>query len=308
MTKNDLIAVLGYGSQGKAIALNLRDSGYNIIVGLRRRSKSILRARREGLKTNGIRETAAAAGLIIVAIPDHVQEHVLSGGFFKRLGKNPPLVFLHGSTIHFGLVKPPPQIPVLLLAPHAPGLAVRENYVKKKPYSAFYAVGRGPKKKGHDLLIRLAQGTGIPRSHLIKTTFSDEAVGDLFGEQAVLCGGLARLLKYGFETLVEAGLPTQNAYLEVAYQLDLIVEMVKRHGLSGMFDRISPLAKYGSVINGPRVIPADVKTRMKKLSVEIESGKFIREAEKKNLKLNRNQIEKLTNRLFDRQAIRFSGK
>ena len=140
---------------------------------------------------------------------------------------------------------------------------------------------------------------------MIKTTFADEAVGDLFGEQAVLCGGLARLLKFGFETLVESGMPPQNAYLEVAYQLDLIVDLVKKHGLAGMFDRISPLARVGSAINGPRVITEQTKKGMKKILTEIESGKFIRDLEKSGLKLTKKQTDAMTNSLFDKQARRF---
>jgi len=308
MLKNDNITILGYGSQGRATALNLRDSGYRVTVGLRRRSKSIALARREKIKAAGIIDATKEADVIIVAIPDHRQKAVLNDRFFKQLKRRPSLVFLHGSTIHFGLVKPPDDLPVLLLAPHAPGLAVRANYLEKIPYSAFYAVHQGNKKRGLDLIQRLAKANGIPGTHLIKTTFAVEAVGDLFGEQAVLCGGLARLLKFGFETLVEAGYPPQNAYLEVAFQIDLIVDLVKKYGLAGMFDRISPIARYGSAVNGARIISDRAKTDMKKILAEIESGAFIRKADKAAMRIEKKQMAKITSQPFDRQVKRFGGK
>jgi ketol-acid reductoisomerase len=312
MAKQNQITILGYGSQGRAIALNLSDSGYQVTVGLRKRSKSRLKAKRDRIKTDDIQKSFRNASLIIVAIPDHAQQGVLGPVLgLKLLGsilKGASLIFLHGSTIHFGLVKPPPEVPVLLLAPHAPGLAVRENYLARKPFSAFYAVEQGPVKKGYELLIKLADGIGIPKSHLVKTTFADEAVGDLFGEQAVLCGGMARMLKLGFETLVEAGLPPQNAYLEVAYQLDLIIELVKQHGLEGMFKRISPMARFGSAVNGPKVVPQRVKAEMAKVLKDITSGKFIQKATSSGMKVDKKLMNDITSRLFDRQAEKFSEK
>ncbi len=306
MIKNECITILGYGSQGRAMALNLRDSGYDVVVGLRRGSKSLKTARQDRIKTGLIKEVVAKADIIIIAIPDHRQKAVLGAGLLGSLNRRPSLIFLHGSSIHFGLVTPPKDFPVLLLAPHAPGLAVRANYLDKTPYSAFYSVYQGNRKHGYQVLAKLAAAVGIPKTHLIRTTFADEAVGDLFGEQAVLCGGLARLLKHGFETLVEAGLSPQNAYLEVAFQIDLLVELVKKYGLAGMFDRISPLARYGSAVNGPRVIPDSVKANMKKVLAEIESGAFIRSADKTGMKTNKKQMEKLTNVAFDRQAKKFN--
>jgi ketol-acid reductoisomerase len=300
------ITVLGYGSQGRAIALNLRDSGYDITVGLRAGSRSITTARRDKINVAAIPDATRQADIIFIAIPDHQHKTALDSGFFSGLGKKPALIFLHGSSIHFGLVKPPKELSVLLLAPHAPGLAVRRNYIAKIPFSAFYALHQGPKKKGVETIFRLAKGIGIPKTHLVKTTFAAEAIGDLFGEQAVLCGGLARLLKLGFETLVEAGLPPENAYLEVAFQIDLIVALVKQHGLAGMFDRISPLARYGSALNGPRIIDGAVKRRMQKVLAEIQSGKFIRSADKSQAKVTQKQMNLLVNRLFDRQVKKYN--
>lgn len=308
MMKNKSIAILGYGSQGKALAKNLRDSGFDVIVGLRPGSASRIQAKKDKIRTLPVFDAASQGNVIIIALPDHVHGEVLDESFFTLLKTGASLVFLHGSSIHFKQVNPPKGIPVLLLAPHAPGLAVRDNYLNKQPYSAFYAVHAGQVKTGTNLVVKLAQGIGIPKSHLVKTTFTDEAVGDLFGEQAVLCGGLARMLKYGFETLVEGGLPKQNAYLEVAYQIDLIVDLVKNYGLDGMFKRISPMARYGSVINGPHVVGPDVKREMKKVLREIKSGRFIAKAESTKLKFTKKQYEKLTNADFDKQVKKYKQK
>ncbi|MDD4052742.1 MAG: ketol-acid reductoisomerase [candidate division Zixibacteria bacterium] len=305
MAHDENVAVLGYGSQGRAIALNLRDSGFRVTVGLRPNSRSRAIARKDKIRPADLNKAAAGADIIIVALPDHRHKTVLNKKFWAAIKNKPALVFLHGSSIHFGLVTPPANLPVLLLAPHAPGGAVRENYQAKTPFSAFYAVHQGPQASGRKTILRLAKGIGIPRTHLVQTTFADEAVGDLFGEQAVLCGGLARLLKFGFETLVEAGLPPRNAYLEVAFQIDLIVALIKQYGLEGMFDRISPLAKYGSAVAGPVVIDRRVKKAMKQVLDEIVSGRFISRADKSELALKPGQMTLLTNPLFDRQARKF---
>jgi len=306
MARKNTIAILGYGSQGRALALNLRDSGYPVTVGLRQGSKSVRRAKADGFRAVSVLQAVKKIDLIIVALPDDKHQDVLDQRFFERLEIRSPLVFLHGTSIHFELVTPPPDYPVLLLAPHAPGLAVRENYLNRKPFSAFYAVHQGPIKKGRDILFKLAEAAGIPSTHLIKTDFKTEAVGDLFGEQAVLCGGLARMLKYGFETLVEAGLPPANAYLEVAYQIDLIVALIKKHGLAGMFERISPLARYGSAVNGSRVIPSDVKKQMKRVLKEIEQGQFIEKGMKDKMKPSQADMKRIISKEFDKQAKKFS--
>ncbi|MEZ5357939.1 MAG: ketol-acid reductoisomerase [Candidatus Zixiibacteriota bacterium] len=308
MKKMMSVAVLGYGSQGRAIAQNLRDSGFTVTVGLRPKSVSRKQAKKDQIASVSIPDAVKHASAIIVALPDHVHAAVLNEAFFTDIKNDPALVFLHGSSIHFRQVEPPKGSPILLLAPHAPGLAVRDNFLKKEPYSAFYAVYSGNVKKGTELVVSLAQGIGIPKSHLVKTTFADEAIGDLFGEQAVLCGGLARLLKYGFETLVEGGLPKQNAYLEVAYQIDLIVSLVKTYGLDGMFNRISPMARYGSIVNGPQVIGPNVKREMKAVLNEITSGGFIARADKTRLAYTKKQYQQLTSADFDRQAKKFKPK
>ncbi|MFH1699014.1 MAG: ketol-acid reductoisomerase [Candidatus Zixiibacteriota bacterium] len=306
MRKNQNITVLGYGSQGRAIALNLNDSGFKVTVGLRPRSKSRTRIKKDKLRAMSILSASIDADCIIVALPDHVHKDILTYGFFNFLRKKPALVFLHGSSIHFKQIVPPKNYPIYLLAPHAPGLAVRDNYLNKIPYSAFIAVHQGGKQKGFENLTRLAKAIGIPKTHLVKTTFAVEAVGDLFGEQAVLCGGLARLLKLGFETLVENGIPAQNAYLEVAYQIDLLVELTKKYGLEGMLNRISPIARFGSITNGPKVIDKSVKKQMKKLFAEIKSGEFLKTAGRKRLSYTKKQLSEVTNKQFDQQAKKIS--
>lgn len=305
MAHKECVAVLGYGAQGRAIALNLRDSGWRVTVGLRLRSRSRAVARKDKTAIADLMTAAANADIIIVALPDHRHRTVLNARFWAGLRGHPAIVFLHGSSIHFGLVKPPAELPVLLLAPHAPGSAVRENFLAKRPFSAFSAMQQGRRAAGQRIIARLAKGIGIPRRHLVPTTFADEAVGDLFGEQAVLCGGLARLLKFGFETLVEAGLPPRNAYLEVAFQIDLIVALIKQHGLEGMFERISPLARYGSATAGPQVIDDRVKTAMKRVLDDIVAGRFIARAEKADVTPGSEHMKHLTNALFDRQVRAF---
>lgn len=308
MKTKEKIIVLGFGSQGRAIALNLRDSGFDVSVALRPGSKSRRTVRKERLRAVDIGSAEFENRIVIVALPDHIQKDILVGDFFEKCGKKTSLIFLHGASIHFALVKPPRSIPIMLLAPHAPGQAVRENYLNKKPFSAFVAVKQGPNKRGYQTLKKLAAAIGIPSTHLVRTTFADEAIGDIFGEQAVLCGGLARLLKFGFETLVEAGLPPRNAYLEVAYQLDLIVELVKHHGLSGMLDRISPLAKYGSAVNGPVVVSNMVKRHMKMVIGQIKSGSFMKRGLTREFKAGKMQMARVINSEFDRQALKFSDK
>ncbi|MBN1213799.1 MAG: ketol-acid reductoisomerase, partial [candidate division Zixibacteria bacterium] len=199
------------------------------------------------------------------------------------------LWFLHGLSVHFGLVKPPAEVDVILLAPHAPGEAVREKYLADRSVSAFYAVYRNKSKKAAATVFKLAKGLGFRKKRLVKTTFEQEAVGDIFGEQAVLCGGLALLIKYGFETLVENGLKPEDAYLEVAYQLDLIVGLIKKYGISGMFERISVTAQYGALNAGPVIIDRGVKKRMKAVFGEIKSGKFTSKLDR----LGQNELKKL---------------
>jgi len=269
------VAVLGYGSQGKAVALNLRDSGYHVTIGLKSRSRSAKAARRDGFcRIVPVGKAVAEAGIVCFALPDHLHQRIYKRDIEKNLHSKSILWFLHGFSVHFGLVNPPAQCDVILIAPHGPGIAVRQKFLGDRSLSAFYAIHQDYSGAAKRNIFALSAAMGFRRSRLVKTTFEREAVGDLFGEQAVLCGGLSELVVNGFEVLVEKGLPPENAYLEVAYQLDLIIDLIKNYGIEGMYDRISVTARYGSVMSGDKVVDKSVKKRMLQLYDDIESGKF----------------------------------
>jgi ketol-acid reductoisomerase len=304
------IAVLGYGSQGRAWALNLRDSRCDIVIGLRTELKSRRLAARDGFKNiHTIPEAVRTADIIIFAIPDHRHGAVYMKNIKPYLRPGATLVFLHGFSIHFKTIAPPKNCGLILLAPLAPGEAVREKFLKKESVGYFYAIGQNgsrPAKKALDYLIRKMR---IGKKGLVKTTFADEAIGDIFGEQAVLCGGLSQLILAGYDTLRDAGLSSDKAYLEVGYQLDLIIDLIKKYGIKGMLDRISFTARYGAIKNGPRIIDRSVKSRMKKLLSEIKSGRFAAELsflEKGKRKTSRKVQKRINSSAFDKSARKFS--
>lgn len=306
------IAMLGYGSQGKALALNLRDSGFEIIIGLKSRSPSRRRAKRDGFTQIVTTARATrAADCVCFAFPDHLHGRVYAKDIRENLQPGSTLWFLHGMSVHFGFVQPPAESDVILIAPHAPGQAVREKFLLDRSISAFYAIHQNPTGRAKQLAMILAEASGFARKRLIATTFEHEAVGDLFGEQAVLCGGLAALIKNGFEVLVDNGLPAEHAYLEVAYQLDLIVQLVKQHGIEGMLKRISVAARYGSVKSGRKIIDRSVRRSMEQAYSEITSGRFPKKLNrltpKEIAKLN-GQLKNLTHPDLERAARKFSTK
>ncbi len=275
--KSLVVSIIGYGSQGRAIALNLRDSGYRVVIGLRPKSKFRAVARKDGFReVLSISDATKKGDIVTFAFPDHQHGRIYKAEIepVMRSKKGATLLFLHGMSVHFKFVKPPKDADVILLAPHAPGVAVREQYLGKRDVSAFYAVHQNKSKKAEQTLFALADAIGIAKKRLVKTTFATEAIGDLFGEQAVLCGGMASLIKNGFDVLVESGIPPENAYLEVAYQLDLIIKLIKQYGIEGMFARISVAARYGSLLTGPKLIDKSVKKRMKAVLADITSGQF----------------------------------
>lgn len=274
-TQRYSLAVIGYGSQGRAVALNLRDSGFEVTVGLRADSASIVVAQDDGISSVvTIAEASRSADIVCFAFPDHLHEPVYQTEIGSNLKKNATLLFLHGLSVHFGFVVPPADADVIMVAPHAPGAAVREKYLTDRTVSAFYAVDQDVSGKADQKAIDLALGLGIDKKLLVKTSFEHEAVGDLFGEQAVLCGGLAALVKNGFDVLVSNGIPAENAYLEVTHQLDLIVDMVKTHGIEGMLRRISVAARLGSIQSGPRIIDQATRGRMQTVFDRIRTGRF----------------------------------
>jgi ketol-acid reductoisomerase len=267
--------MIGYGTQGRALAQNLRDSGKSVVIGLRSRSRSRTVARKDGFeRVVSIKQAVLQSAIIAFAFPDHEHGTTFEAEILPFLQPGTTLWFLHGLSVHFGFVKPPSNCDLILIAPHAPGSAVREKYLSDRSVSAFYAIQQNATGKAEKTALALARAAGFKRKNLVRTSFEHEALGDLFSEQAVLCGGLTGLIKNGFETLVENGIPPENAYLEVAYQLDLIVELVKRHGINGMFDRISTTARYGSAENGPKIIDSGVKKRMGAVFEQIKSGEF----------------------------------
>ncbi|MBI5266376.1 MAG: ketol-acid reductoisomerase [candidate division Zixibacteria bacterium] len=305
------VAVIGYGSQGRAIALNLRDSGYDVLLGLRAGSPSRKKAGRDRfthIATPG--PAAAQSDIIIMAIPDHEHGRLFARQIAPSIKRHATIVFLHGLSVHFGLVIPPKQCDIILIAPHSPGVALREQYLGERSVSGFIAVAQNPSGKARITARELAEAVGIARKRQISTTFAHEAIGDIFGEQAVLCGGLAMLIKHGFDTLVEAGLKPDHAYLEVAYQLDLIIKLIKKYGVRGMFERISVAAQFGSLCAGPRIIDQAVRDRMQRELIGIRTGQFAR----KLASLTPKQIASLNGALaalsspaFEKAARRFSS-
>ena len=268
------IAIIGYGSQGRAQALNLKDSGLQVIVGLPKKSKSVKTARKDGFEVYPTSEAAKLGQIISVLAPDHVHKNIYDDQLKENLSKGKTLLFACGFSIYFKLVVPPKDVDVILVAPHAPGEVMRNFFLEKKGVPCFIAVEQNYTGKAKEIALAYAKAIGSTKAGVIETTFKNEAIGDLFGEQVVLCGGLTELLKAGFEVLVESGLPPENAYLECVHQLDFIVNTIKSYVIAGMFEKISKTAEYGSYLAGKRVINDRVKKEMKKILKEIENGSF----------------------------------
>jgi ketol-acid reductoisomerase len=303
------VAVIGYGSQGKALALNLRDSGHEVVVGLRPRSSSRPQVRaEESLGVDNIPGAVKQAGVICFAFPDHLHKSVYQRSIQPYLQNRPTLWFLHGTSVHFGFIEPPAKSDVILVAPHAPGNAVREQYLGERKLSGFYAIERNKSRHARQTAFELAQGIGIQRKNLLKTSFEQESVGDLFGEQAVLCGGLAALVKAGFQTLADNGWKPENAYLEVVYQLDLIVALIKKHGVTGMLSRISPAARFGSMLTGPKIVDGRTRRQMQEVLEEIRSGRFadrLDELDNDQLKRLNRSLLRLSDPRLEKAARKF---
>ena len=271
------IAILGYGSQGRAQALNLKDSGLRVIVGLPKKSRSTQIARKDGFEVYPTDRAAELGQIISVLAPDHLHKKIYHDDLKRNLPAGKTLLFACGFSIYFKLILPPEDIDVIMVAPHAPGEVMRKFFLEKKGVPCFVAVEQDYSGQAKKKALGYAEAIGCTKAGAIETTFKDESIGDLFGEQAVLCGGLTELLKAGFEVLVESGLSPENAYLECVHQLDFIVDTIKSHGIAGMFDRISKTAEYGSYLVGKRVVDDQVKKEMKKILKEIEDGSFAKE-------------------------------
>ncbi|MFZ1056289.1 MAG: ketol-acid reductoisomerase [Opitutaceae bacterium] len=275
--KNKTLAVLGYGSQGHAHALNLKDSGCNVIIGLYPGSKSRKVARQHGFKVFDTAEAVRRADVIMVGLPDMKQAGVYKDDILPNLSEGKTLIFSHGLSIHFGLIKPHKGIDVIMVAPKGPGHMVRRLYVEGKGMPALVAVYQNRSGKALQSALAWAKGIGSTRAGVLKTTFKEETETDLFGEQAVLCGGASALVLAGFETLVEAGYQPEMAYFECLHELKLICDLMYESGIAGMRFSVSETAKYGDLTRGPRIVNAATKREMRKILGEIQSGKFTRQ-------------------------------
>jgi ketol-acid reductoisomerase len=272
--KDKVIAIIGYGRQGRAQALNLRDSGLAVIIGLHQRSKSRKKARQDGFEVYSTKKATKRADLVSILAPDHLHPEIYEREIRPNISSGKTLLFACGFTVHFGLILPPDSVDVIMVAPHAPGEVMRKLFLEGKGVPCFIAVNQDKSGEAKKRALAYAKAIGCTKAGVFETTFEHEAIGDIFGEQAVLCGGLTQLLKTGFEVLVQAGYPPENAYLECVHQLDYIVNTIKSHGVAGMFDRISKTAEFGSYLSGRRVINRQVKKQMENILKEIKEGKF----------------------------------
>lgn len=289
------IAVLGYGSQGHAHAQNLKDSGLDVVVGLRKESQSWDKAQRDGLEVKTVAEASLEADVIMIVLPDETQAEVYKNEIAPGLKEGNALLFAHGFNIHFKQIVPPANIDVLMVAPKGPGHLLRRLYVNGQGMPGLLAIEQDYSGKARDLGLAYAKGIGCARAGVIETTFKEETETDLFGEQCVLCGGVTSLIKAGFETLVEAGYQPEMAYFECLHEMKLIVDLIYEGGLSNMRYSISDTAEYGDLTRGPRIITEATKEEMRKILKEIQEGEFAKEWILEN-KANRPQFNALRNR------------
>ncbi|MGN0633164.1 MAG: ketol-acid reductoisomerase [Oscillospiraceae bacterium] len=277
LLKGKTVAIIGYGSQGHAHALNLKDSGVDVVVGLYEGSKSKAKAEAQGLKVLSVSEAAKAADLIMILIPDEKQASLYKSDIAPYLTEGKTLMFAHGFNIHFGCIVPPKDVNVVMIAPKGPGHTVRSEYQVGKGVPCLIAVEQDATGNAQDLGLAYAAGIGGARAGVLETTFRTETETDLFGEQAVLCGGVCALMQAGFETLCEAGYDPRNAYFECIHEMKLIVDLIYQSGFAGMRYSISNTAEYGDYITGPKIITEDTKKAMKKVLSDIQDGTFAKD-------------------------------
>ncbi len=274
LLNNKTIAIIGYGSQGHAHALNLKDSGMDVIVGLYKGSKSESKATSDGLPVFSVSEACEKADWIMILLPDEFQKDVYLKEIEPNLKEGKILSFAHGFNIRFGLIKPPSFVDVVMIAPKGPGHTVRWEYQNGQGVPALFAVEQDSSGNARSLAMAYAKGIGGTRAGILETNFKEETETDLFGEQAVLCGGLSELVKSGFETLVEAGYQPELAYFECLHEVKLIVDLMVKGGLSQMRDSISNTAEYGDYVSGKRLINSNTKKEMKNILKDIQDGTF----------------------------------
>jgi ketol-acid reductoisomerase len=271
------VAIIGYGSQGHAHAQNLKDSGVSVVVGLRPDSSSVEKAKADGLEVLDIPEAASRGDIVMILLPDEKHGEIYREQIADGIAPGNTLLFGHGFSIHYGEVEAPPEVDVALIAPKGPGHLVRRQYLEGSGVPGLIAVAQDASGTAKDLALAYSKGIGCTRGGVIETTFKDETETDLFGEQAVLCGGASALVQTGFEVLTEAGYSPEMAYFEVLHELKLIVDLMYEKGLAGMRYSISNTAEYGDLTRGPRVVNADTKKEMQKILGEIQDGTFARE-------------------------------
>ncbi|MFT3653791.1 Ketol-acid reductoisomerase (NADP(+)) [Bacillus sp. B01(2024)] len=312
------VAIIGYGSQGHAHALNLKESGIDVIVGVRQ-GKSFTQAQEDGHQVFSVREAAAQADIIMVLLPDEQQQKVYEAEIKDELTAGKSLVFAHGFNVHFHQIVPPADVDVFLVAPKGPGHLVRRTYEQGAGVPALFAIYQDVSGEAKDTALAYAKGIGGARAGVLETTFKEETETDLFGEQAVLCGGLTALVKAGFETLTEAGYQPELAYFECLHELKLIVDLMYEEGLAGMRYSISDTAQWGDFVSGPRVVDEKVKESMKQVLTDIQNGTFAKEwiVENQvnrprfnaiNASENEHQIEKVGRQLREMMPFVKQGK
>lgn len=304
--KGMTVGVIGYGSQGRAQSLNMRDSGVNVIVGVRK-GPSFERAKEDGFSPMSVSEVAEKADIIHILLPDELQGDVYKNEIEKHMKAGKVLSCSHGFNVVFKQIVPPADVDVIMIAPKAPGTEVRKTYSAGFGVPGLISVRENKSGKAEKIALAMAKAEGLTRAGVLTCTFEQETYEDLFGEQAVLCGGAVQLIKYGFETLTEAGYPPEMAYFECLHELKLIVDLIYEGGIQKMNEVISNTAEWGEYVSGPRIIDASVKSRMKDVLNDIESGKFAKEwmAEAKsgsvNLKKNRADLGNHTIEIVGKQ-------
>jgi ketol-acid reductoisomerase len=290
--KGKRIAVIGYGSQGRGQSLNLRDSGLDVVIGLRP-GKSWDAAAKDGMKVMTVAEAVKKSDIIQILLPDEHQGTIYRNEIMPHLTENKCIMFSHGFNIHYGQIVPPETVDVIMVAPKGPGFMVRRQYEEGKGVPALIAIHQDHTKKAHQIALAYAKGIGATRAVVLETSFREETETDLFGEQAVLCGGMTSLIKAGFETLVDAGYAPEMAYLEVLHETKLIVDLIYEGGLTNMRKYISNTAQYGDLTRGPRVIGEESYEAMQEILDEIQSGEFAKEWMLENM-VNRPVFNALT--------------
>ena len=278
LIKSKKVAVIGYGSQGRAHALNLKDSGVpDIVIALREGSATAKKAEADGFEVKSVADAAAWADLMMMATPDELQADIYKEHIAPNIRDGAAIAFAHGLNVHFGLIEPKESVDVLMIAPKGPGHTVRGEYQKGGGVPCLIAVHQDPSGNAHDLGLSYACGVGGGRSGIIETNFREECETDLFGEQVVLCGGLVELIRAGFETLVEAGYAPEMAYFECLHEVKLIVDLIYEGGIANMNYSISNTAEWGEYVSGPRIITEETKAEMKRILKDIQTGKFTSE-------------------------------